>query len=783
MSTVRWPDTEPPLYEAQVGYGQQGLPLVAPHLFGDSEVHFASGNNSLPLSTIGQSLTLFDSGTRIFSGMVEGDVLTVRMPSKQQLERSKTPVNEVQQEAALRREAGFRTSTRLFPCDVGARMSIAKVGEDTVMAYPHGSVLRLDRVAPKDPQFDPTYATTRAEFNKALPSLHHMEEYDCAREINQVLFDQPAGSGRPASRVLVRTPAATHILDLGDNDDDPDTCIASVTATPYFDLRDDKYVDCDLLGDLYAGVTADGTWRVHSLGTESKRPPIVAQGFDPLFEELSDWKAVMLFNEGTQMALASRRGLRLFTLDLEDIGAEPSFVSIFVEQNAGERIMDMKRDLRYPNVFVVLTSGRLMIYDVDREDPLQLVRTLQFDPRDVSLKLSMSLVDSKSIAIVHSQLSNQKIFFTYAYQNPDEPLLIEFVCDPYPVLLLTQTPINSTFLVEFSDTIVMLFDFDIDGCVVRKLLTSEPSKFQDYRPEPVVQFPGQFPPGKPPGVVTRKLENYDAFIGFGKDDPEPISVSEIAEKVDGLIKTWHKDGCPGTKTTLAMLGADWIPSSVDEFAEMLRELEKHYNTSAVRVRPHIDPVQKYEQLVSVYVEPSNETSDEGNPVLRKYILERKIRIERECRRLAAFHAYASCSLQPSKDREAEKAMKGAPLHISKLLEEWVVGEPAVNFDHWVEFGVRGKKRKALTQHELLSEVAASRNAIPKLSLASQAPSQRASLAPSQRASLAPSQRASLAPSQRASLAPESSRRQSATPSASQSSQNRSRRRKTLGGFR
>lgn len=786
---VSWVNTDPPLWEAQVGPGQWGMPLISRTAFGDSELHYPSDNSgALPLSTVGQSLTLFDSGFRTFSSQTESLVsLNVHTAA---YESGKNTAAELNDKFALDREASFRKSTQLFRVDIGSRMAMADVewtgekGETLrIMAHAVGNELVVQTVAPEDPDLDPAYATTREEFDEALPSLHSPVNHDFGQEITQVLFDHRAGSGIPATRLLVRTVKATWIVELGK---DVNELFTDMTSTTYFDLRDDKHVDCDILGDRYAAVTADGTWRVYSLETEpGASPPIVAQGYDPRLETLSDWKNVILMDGGKKMVLATRRQLRLF--NLED--TEPAYVDLYERQHAGDLIMDMKQDLKYPNLLVVVSSARLMVFDMDKKDvPLQISRTLYLNREDASVRLSVSLVEGNSIAIVHSQLSLQKMFYTYAYTNPDQPLLLDWVCYPYNVLLLTQTPINTTQLVEFSNAIVMLFDIDIDGCIVRKLLTSEPSKFQDYKPQPVASFPGSFKRGEPSDLKTYRFAGYDDVM-LPPPPPEPISASEIAEKLDTLVKDWHKAGCPGGRVCLAGLGADYVPSSIDEFGEMLQELRKHYNTSAVRVIPLVDPVKRYEELISIYVTPTHQTSDHGNALLAKFIVEQRIKTERICRRLAAMQAYMGCSLRRSKESKGKE--KEQPPHISKILDEWIVGTPPkTKYDDWIEFGLdKKKKRRALTQQELLSQVAASRNAIPKLSLSSQAPSQRASLAPSQRASLAPSQRASLAPSSshkpRSSLArvaSQDTRRQSAGPSGSQGGSQK-KRRKTLGGFR
>lgn len=782
VSQVSWVNTDPSLWESQVGTGQWGMPLISREVFGDTDLHYPTVNSSLPLSEVGQSLTLYDTGFRTFTSSTEGDIVeTVR---NQAVNKSKIPLAEMHAKFAEDRELGFRKSSMLFRVDVGTKMAMADVEwnhgdtehvEDTnfatfrIMAHAKGNELIIENVAPQDPSLDPAYATTRDVFDKSLPSLHHVKQHDFKREITQVLFDNLAGTGKLATRLLVRTTGATHVVDLNANVQE---LFTSMVSTSYFDLRDDKYVDCDLQGDLYAGATADGTWRIHQLGTEPEaHPPIIAQGYDPRFEVLSDWKSIKLFDGGKKMALASRKGLRLYAMNKEDMGAEPTFVELFQQQHAGDVIMDMKRDPKYPNLLVVLSAVRMMIFDLNKDTPLQISRTMNLLSEDASIKLSMSLVEGKSIAIVHSQLSLQKIFYTYAYQNPAEPLLLEWTCDPYPIMLSTQTPINSTLLVEFPGAIDMLFDCDIDGCVVRKLLTSEPSKFQDYKPDPVWKFPGQYKNGKEQNVRVFSFEGYDEFM-LPPPFPEPIGVSEIAGKLDGLIKTWHKEGCPGGRTSLAQLGADDTPSSIDEFGEMLGELQKHYSTSAVRIFPNVDPVKKYEELMSVYVTPSTDTSDRGNPLLGKYLIEYRIKTERMCRRLAATLCYLTCSVRRSKEDRGKE--KDVPVHITKMLDDWVIGAPPkTNYDDWVEFGTRKNKRKAPTQQELLSQIVASRNTIPTLSLSSQAPSQRASLAPSS------SHRSSLA-----RVASQDTRRQSAGPSGSQGgSQKRSKRRKTLGGFR
>lgn len=819
---VTWMDTDPPLWEAQVGPGQWGMPLISRKAFGDTELHFPSDNSgALPLSTVGQSLTLYDSGIRTFSSLTEGH--SVRGVLKATIARSKLTAAELNDRFSAERVASFRKSTQMFRIDVGPRMAMADVKwtpvgtseEEVVRIMVHAQETRLmvEVVAPENSDLDPAYATTREEFDEALPSLHQVTKHDFEQEITQVLFDHPAGSGIPATRLLVRTVGATWIVEVGKSVKE---LFTNMTSTSYYDVRDDKHVNCDIQGDRYAAVTADGTWRVYSLETGSSEadeeaptsPPIVAQGYNPRLETLSEWKSVTLLDGGDRMVLATRKHLRLFTIRGGD-DSKPNYVDLHTLQHAGDLIMDVKRDLKYPNLLVVLSPARLMVFDLNKKDVpyLQISRTLYLNRDDASVRLSMSLVEGNSIAIVHSQLSLQKMFYTYAYTNPEQPLLLDWVCDSYNVLLLTQTPINTTQLVEFSNAIVMLYDMDIDGCVVRKLLTSEPSKFQDYKPEPVAHFPGSFKRGEPPETKKICIKGYDELM-LPPPPPEPSGASEIAEKLDNLIKTWHKDGCPGDRVSLADLGADYLPSSIDEFGEMLGELRKHYNTSAVRVTPGIDPVKKYEEMISIYVTPTHETSDQGNALLAKFIVEQRIKTEQTCRRLAAMQAYMGCTLRRSKEPKGNE--KEQPLHISKILDEWVVGTPPkTSYDDWVEFSLdKKKKRRALTQQELLSQVAASRNAIPKLSLSSQAPSQRTSLAPSQRQSLAPSQRApsqrpSLAPPQRApsqrapSLAPSSShqprsslarvasqdtRRQSAGPSGSQGGSQK-KRRKTLGGFR
>lgn len=783
-------NTDPPLWESQVGPGQWGMPLISREAFGDTELHFPSDNvGALPLSTVGQSLTLFDSGFRTFSSTTEA-LVAPRIKSAV-FEYSRVPEAELQDKFYMAREASFRKSTQLFRVDIGSRMAMADVewkdeatGEvETlrIMAHALGNELIVEKVAPENPDLDPAYATTRDEFDVALPSLHSLVKHDFEQEITQVLFDHPAGSGVPATRLLVRTVKTTWIAEIGES---VDKLFTDMMSTSYYDLRDDKHVNCDILGDRYAAVTADGTWRVYSLETEpGASPPIIAQGYDIRLETLSDWKSVMLFDGGKKLAVAARKQLRVFTLEGgHKTDTKPTYVDLHTQQHAGDVILDMKRDLKYPNLLVVLSAARLMVYDMDKEEvPLQISRTLYLHREDTSVRLSMSLVEGNSIAIVHSQLSLQKMFYTYAYTDPDRPLLLDWVCDSYNVFLLTQTPINATQLVEFTNAIVMLYDIDIDGCIVRKLLTSEPSKFQDYKPPPVASFPGSFKRGEPSDTKTLNLVGYDDLM-LPPPPPEPISASEIAEKLDNLIKDWHKAGCPGGRVNLSYLGADYVPSSIDEFGEMLHELAKHYNTSAVRVIPVVDPVKRYEELIRIYVTPTHQTSDQGNALLGKFIVEQRIKTERVCRRLAALQAYMGCTLRRRKESKGKQ--KEQPLHISKMLDDWIVGAPPKRrHDEWTEFGKKKKKPRALTQQELLSQVASSRNAIPKLSLSSQAPSPRASLAPSQRASMAPS--SSLKPrSSLARVASQDTRRQSAGPSGSQGgSQKKSKRRKTLGGFR
>ncbi|KAG5359620.1 hypothetical protein CJU90_5452 [Yarrowia sp. C11] len=786
---VSWVNTDPPLWESQVGPGQWGMPLISQKAFGDSDLHWPTENHSLPLTPVGQSLTVFESGFRTFVSPQEGDFVKTTTPKREA--ESKVPFAELHANFAAEREMAMRKSSMLLPVDIGPKMTIAEVEWEfievdmtrkkdirKIMAHVKGTEVIVDVVAPRNNTLDPAYVTDREEFDYAVPSLHHLVAFDFKREINQVLFDHPVGSGHLSTRLLVRTTAATYITDVQEK-------FTTIAIVPYNDLRDDKYIDCDLHGNWLAGVTADGTWRIHSLETDEETewedgvPPIIAQGYDPNFEVLSDWKSIKLF-DGGKMALATRKGLRLFTInDDKDPDAEPTFVELFHQQHSGDVIMDMKKDVKYPSLLVVASAARLIVYDTSKEKQhLQIARTLNLHAEDYSIKLSMSLVEGKSIAIIHSQLSVQKLFFTYAYTNPEEPLLLEWTCDPYPIMLSTQTPINSTVLVDFSDAIVMLFDIDIDECVVRKLLTSEPSKFQDYKPEPVWKFPGTYKNGPPQHVRMFNIDGYDKIM-LAPPFPDPVSVADIAGNLDNLIKTWHKDGCPGGRTSLADLGANDIPSSIDEFGDMLTELQKHYDSSAVRVRLSVDPVKKYEELMSIYVTPSDDSSDRGNSLLRKYIIEYRIKTERDCRRLAAMSAYAACSVRRSREDKGKE--KDVPVHVTKLLDEWVVGAPPkTNYDDWQEFGVRKKKRQAPTQQELLSQLAASRNAIPKLSLSSQVPSQRLSQRPSQRASLAPSSshRSSLA-----RVASQSSRRQSEGPAGSQGSHKRSKRRKTLGGFR
>lgn len=757
-----------------MGYGQWGLPMVSPELFGDTEEHYGRVNTHLPLSTVGQSLLLYDSGSRKFTQPTEGNM----GPLIRKHDKLKRPEHS-RVEFSERRDDALHNTTKLFPCDSGDKLGVATIGgEEKYLAYPEGAVLRLDLLKPEDPALDSTFATIPSEFDKSLPSLHHIEECEFQSDIKQVLFDSAE-----ATRILVRTADGTHIVPVAKRPNK--TALIKRKGqklTSFVDLRGDKHMDCDILGDVYAAVVADGTWRIYNLATKHTSPPIIVQGYDPTFEHLSDWRRIFLFDEGKKVVIAGRNEIRLYTLDYEeDTKVQPTYIGLFQKQHGGDMVMDLQRDPIYPNLLVIFTSARLMIVDTNNPVPVQITWHLQYSHEDATLRISMAAVGGRSVAIVHSQLAAQKSFYTYGYRDPEKQDVLQFVCDPYSVLLLTQTPIDSTRLVEFSDTIVMLYDYDIDGCVVRKLLTSEPSKFQDYRPPPVSEFPGSYPPGKlPPTDLANFAKFQKTFPPIPL--PEPVPVAEIAGHLDNLIKTWHKEGCVDGRATLADLGADYTPISIDEFGEMFQELQEHYRTegSAVRVSLVLDPVKTYDNLISLWLEPTHAYSDQGNELLSRFIEARRIVVERQCRRVTALQTYASCTVRRARE---EVPTEGTRLHTQRMLDEWVLGKPISHEYLWKEFGVATKKqREAPTQQDRFAELIASRNAIPSLSI-SQTPGSslgghRVSLAPSVRASQDFRRQSSLAPSQNPTQNPASQAR------GTQPSQNRkSKRRKTIGGFR
>lgn len=722
---MQWPDTsEKHLESAQVGPGTSGLPVILPGVFGAAKPQFARVNEVQPLTLVGHSKVVFDTGRRMFSS--DQDSAALRFQSASQFEQFSMPksIPKSQAEALLmmQRDAGFVESRAVRECDEGQRLSAGVLEDNTgtdcvnrwYLAHGDDMTLKFDELRPANADLDPLDAPSTSHFNDAIHSPHRCDSYQFESGIRQITFDYECSWERLATRLLVRTRKCTYVFFVKGSKNPVTKNLALLLSTPYGDARGDRHVNCDILGTKYAAITADGTWRVYDLDTVLPNPPIVAQHYTEEMEHVSDWKGVLL-TEGDRVLVANRQVVRLY--NPWPSTQTPPYSVLLSQYEYSETVCDLKRSPGFPHLALVLTNRRLSIFDVRKPQVPALTWRHDFHHQDVSLQLSVSVVAGVSVAIIHSQLSSDKVIHHYLYYPDKDPdYFLTSVCDPYTIPLLTQTPIRSTCLVEFSQALSVLFDFDMDGCLVRKVITSLPDELRAYKPEVEGPFPGDFPIPRATDVAKYDLSRFKRPL---RKRIMTVSVPDIAEKLDYLIKDWFKNGCRGETASLLSLGVDFVPGSIDDFAEMIKELAAHYKTSAVRIFPGEDPVKVYERYVAAWVEPLNHWPDHGNASLAKFILDCKILRELEARRAAAMSTFASCRLEPASKEvdEMDKTMDlELPVHVDKLLQEWDLDDSGAGYE-WTVFGGAAVAKDATpTQSELFSQVISQRTAIPTLSV-------------------------------------------------------------------